>query len=156
MKDKSTAPYFYKGVKPQDVFITILDSEASEADLWTGQTVVAGHKASGNPFIDRFALMLRQKGYCDTTVYARLMGLRTKTLYYTMLALSGMTAKEWASEYIDMAVCELLKKTDMEIAEVAQRMGFSSSATLNFFFKRMHKGMTAFEYRNGYKRKYNS
>ncbi|MDR1762240.1 MAG: helix-turn-helix domain-containing protein [Bacteroidales bacterium] len=155
MKNKTIAPYFYSGVKPHDVLITILDSEPSEADLWTGKTVVAGHRASGNSFIDRFALMLRQTGYADTTVYARLMGLQPLVLSHTMLALSGMTAKEWSSEYIDLAVCELLRKTDMEIREVARRMGFSSGNTLDFFFKRMHKGMTPFEYRNGYKRKYN-
>jgi hypothetical protein len=153
MKSKTTAPYFYKGVKPHEVLITILDSEPSEADMWTGKTVIAGHRASGNSFIDHFALMLRKTGYADTTVYARLMGLPTRVLSYTILALSGMSAKEWASEYIDLAVCELLGKTTMEICEVARRMGFSSGTTLDFFFKRMHKGMTPYEYRNGYKRK---
>jgi methylphosphotriester-DNA--protein-cysteine methyltransferase len=102
--------------------------------------------------MDLFALMLRKKGHADTTVYANLMGLQVETLSQTILALSGMTAKEWASVYLDLAVCELLKETDMEMIEVAKRMGFSSGTTLGFFFKRMHHGMTPFEYRNGYKR----
>ncbi len=156
MKVKKTAPYFYQGIKPQDVFISIFDENPSEADLWLGKQVVNGHRLSGNTFIDRFALMLRQTGHRDTTEYARLMGLPVNVLSNTILALSGLTAKQWASEYIDLALCELLRKTNMQMREVAQRMGFSSGVTLNFFFKRMHKGMTAYEYRHGYKRRYDS
>jgi AraC-like DNA-binding protein len=70
-------------------------------------------------------------------------------LNHAILAMSGISSKEWASQYFDLIVCELLRNTEMKMGEIATRVGFSSGNTLDTFFKRMHKGMTPYEYRHG-------
>ena len=65
----------YRKIVPEDVFVSILDREATEEELWMGlPRDFMGNRPSGNDFIDLFARLVRQYQSRDIEFYAKIMG----------------------------------------------------------------------------------
>ena len=109
----------YKKILPEDVFISIFDSEPSEA----GQPAevsenFTGNRPTGNNFIDLFACLLRKHGHNKPEYYARIMGVTPLEMCMSIQAMSGIKANEWIWRYLHLASRELLQKTKLSVTEV--------------------------------------
>ena len=125
----------YKKIVPEDVFVSIFDREATEAELWMGlPRDFKGNRPSGNDFIDLFARLVRQYQSRDIAFYAKTMGVEKLHFGYAIRAMTGMSPVEWRDRYTMLSAKELLRKTDQNIRNIAQQMGFNSAAAFSRFF----------------------
>lgn len=130
----------YKKILPADVYLSIFDNEPTEAELWTGRIANEyGNRNSGSKFIDIFAGIIRKYGHVPISRYEKLMGLSSGELSGAMPALTGMTARSWRDEFLRMAACELLEKTDWKVTEISHRLGFTSIYVFSRFFHHVQK-----------------
>lgn len=126
----------YRKITPEQLFITILEREPTEAERWMGvESGCTGHRPTGNNFIDLFARLVRKYGKQDGAFYARKMGVERDDLYRSIIAMTGMSLPEWVGRYLLLAATELLEQTDLPITAVANRLGFSIQNFTDFFKK---------------------
>lgn len=59
---------------------------------------------------------------------------------------SGMSAKDWITEYILQEIKFLLKNSSLNVQEIAIRTHFSNQTSLGRFF-RQHTGLSPSDYR---------
>jgi AraC-type DNA-binding domain-containing proteins len=129
----------YKPIKPEDVYYSIVEEELTNPKYW--QSIVSneyGNYPSGNNFIDLFAALVREHGYRPVKLYARLMGVEYRHLVGAIYAMTGMEPRQWIHEYLNLAVCELIEKTNWTMKKIAQRFNFSQ-VSFSRFFRLMNK-----------------
>lgn len=148
----------YKKICPEDVFVTALERQLTEAELWQGiSATYMGNRPSGNNFIDLFAYLIRKYGRKDIKAYARIMGITCSSLTGAILAMSGMGASEWRNQYLLLEALDLLENSSMEISEISRHLGFSQPSVFSKFFRSLTKKQP-YEWRNekkkGIKQKY--
>lgn len=137
----------YKQIRPEDIFITFFDREATEAELWQGIPLhFEGNRPSGNNFLDLFARLVRRYGRKDISVFAKRMGVETGDLISAIRAISGLSARDWMNGYSLLAAKELLEKTDWQIGEISRKLGFTQLCVFSKFFQ-VKTGMQAWEWR---------
>ncbi len=134
---RTTIPY--KQIHPSDVFVGFLIDGS-----------LVNPPATGNEFIDVFVGLVRKYKRMPVKQYADAMGLDIHVFLPAVIALTGMGAHEWISEYMRLACCELLEKTDWSVSEIAKRAGFSSISTFSQFFYRVQK-CQPYAFRKGYR-----
>lgn len=126
----------YQKITPEQLFITILEREPTEAERWTGvESGCTGHRPTGNNFIDLFARLVRKYGKQDGEFFAQKMGVERDDLYRAMIAMTGLSLPEWVNRYLLLAATELLEQTDLSITAIAKRLGFSIQNFTDFFKK---------------------
>lgn len=136
----------YKKIIPEDIYITILDREPTEAERWMGiDSKCPGHRPSGNNFIDLFARLIRTYGKKDGTFYAGILGEDADNFNGAIIVMTGMPAYEWINRYLLLAASEMLEKTNMRITAIAKRLGFTPSS-FSVFFKE-NREYTPYEWR---------
>jgi len=141
----------YKHIRPTDIYVSLFYKQPAENESQQERTPNEwGNFPSGNDFIDMFAGLIRKHGYRPVMFYAHKMGVPTRLLPPTILALTGMHAREWIHEYLILEACELVKKTDLQFKEIGKRLHFSP-VSFSRFFQLMRK-CQPYEFRNGYKR----
>ena len=141
----------YKHIRPADVYVSLLPKQpAGNAPQQNSEVNEWGNLPSGNDFIDLFAGLIRKYGYRPVSFYAREMGVPTRLIPHTILALTGMHARTWVHEYVILEAEELVKKTDLQFKEIGKRLHFSP-VSFSRFFQLMRK-CQPYELRNGYKR----
>ena len=142
----------YKHIRPADIYVSLFPEQpAADAPLQERVPNEWGNLPSGNDFIDLFAGLIRKHGYRPVAFYARTMGVPVRLMPHTILALTGIHARQWVHEYVILAACELVEKTDLQFKEIGRRLHFSP-VSFSRFFQLMRK-CQPYELRNGYKRK---
>lgn len=130
----------YKKIVPEKVFLPILYTEPTEADLWMGRVPNKwGNLDSGNDFIDLFAGILRHYGKRSTAFYAEKMGVDAKQFYATIQVLTGLTVSDWEVYFVIHATDELMD-SGQRITQFHKRLGFDDIRNFSHYYKK-HKGM---------------
>ena len=129
----------YTHIYPAALYRSLLAEAPTEADLWCGKIPNSyGNYPSGNDFIDLFAGLIRKYGYRPIVFYAKVMGVNPRHFTGAIIAITGMEARQWLHRYLNLAVCELIEKTDWSLTRIARRLNFSS-VSFSRFFKLMNK-----------------
>ena len=124
----------YKQIKPSDVYYSIVEEELTNPEGW--RTVLSneyGNYPSGNNFIDLFAGLVRKYGHTPIKTYAKMMGVSYAHLSGAIGAMTGMEPRQWVHEYLNLAACELIEKTDWSMKQIAKRLNFSQVSFSRFF-----------------------
>ena len=141
----------YKHIRPTDIYVSLFAKKPADDAPQPERTPNEwGNLPSGNDFIDLFAGLIRKYGHRTVSFYAREMGVPVKLMPHTILALTGIYAREWIHEYLILEAEELVKKTDMKFKEIGKRLHFSP-VSFSRFFQLMRK-CQPHEWRYGYKR----
>lgn len=69
--------------------------------------------------------------------YARLLGCSVRTLTRASLAATGRTAKQLVDERVALEAKRMLAESDLSVAEVGHRLGFSEPTNFGRFFTRI-------------------
>ena len=105
-------------------------------------TVVSGLSAR---FQEAVVKHFRESSHVD--FYARMFGLSPKYFSFLVRNEMGITPRKWIMRYIAMqSKTMLLKRTDLNIQQIADLMGFSDQGSFTRFFKN-YVGVTPKEYR---------
>lgn len=139
----------YQKNRPRDLYLSILPTEISEADRWTGTLPNQwGNRASGNDFIDLFAGLIRKHRHNTVEYYAKLLGVEYKSFIGAIDAMCGIGVRQFIHEYLNLIACELLQNTEMSMQEIAKELHFSP-VTFSRFFRNMNK-CQPYEWRSQY------
>ncbi len=144
----------YPKIKPNAVYNGVKDLIGE--DVQRLEDVLQENQPTGNSFVDLYANLIRRYGNRQVIQYAKMMGIEPRLLMASMVAMSGMGAREWLCEYLRMVSCDVLEKTDWPITEVARVLGFTSVSSFSQFFRRQQK-IQPYEWRSlyrGYRRTY--
>ncbi len=82
--------------------------------------------------------------------YAQRLGYSEQTLFRACLAIEGQSAKEVIDQRVALEAKRLLAHSDLSVAEVAHRLGFSEATNFLKFFRRL-ADTTPLEFRKGIK-----
>ncbi len=98
---------------------------------------------------ERFVQMVHEhcKKEREVRFYAQQLHITPKYLNYICKTTSGITASEWIQRYVRERLELLLQNTQLNIAEIADTMGFSSRSFFTRYVKKV-LGITPSEYRN--------
>lgn len=98
---------------------------------------------------ERFVQMVHEhcKKEREVRFYAQQLHITPKYLNYICKTTSGITASEWIQRYVRERLELLLQNTQLNIAEIADNMGFSSRSFFTRYVKKV-LGVTPSEYRN--------
>lgn len=80
--------------------------------------------------------------------YAQEMGLTPKYLSEVISSVSRRTPNQWIDKFVTTEMRNLLRHTDMKMAEIAEEMNFPSQSFFGKYF-RENVGVSPTEYRNG-------
>ena len=129
----------FRKILPEDVYISIFDREPDERENLpdASEKECNGNRLAGNDFMDLFVRLLRKHGHKKPEFYAQLMGLTPSEMRVSIRAMSGILANEWIWRYLHLASRELLQKTNLNMTEVSEKLGFSSLNTFTRYFHRM-------------------
>ena len=142
----------YKHILPADIYVSMFPEQPAADTSHRNRTPNEwGNLPSGNDFIDLFAGLIRKYGYRPVAFYAREMGVPVRLMPHTILAMTGIHARAWVHEYVILAACELVEKTDLQFKEIGKRLHFSP-VSFSRFFQLMRK-CQPYELRTGCKRK---
>lgn len=83
----------------------------------------------------------------ETGYYAKQLCISAEYLRQISKSCSGKNPSSYIHEHLIRRICRLLAETNLSIAQIADKLNFSSQAVLTKFFKR-YKGKTPVEYRN--------
>lgn len=102
-----------------------------------------------NSHFQRFLEVLHntEVKYHTVEYYASELCISPKHLTSICKRISGKTANEWIREQVIEDIRYYLKKTDLSIKQVGNRVGFSNTSFFGKYVKQ-HLGMTPMEYRN--------
>lgn len=89
---------------------------------------------TGIELLDNVALNLTNG--CHHNYVANRLGVDRKKLNGFIELLTGMTATEFALSYSLRIADDLLRYTDMDVKEIAQRCGLNNTASMYYIFKR--------------------
>ena len=95
-------------------------------------------KQSEEIFISFYALL--QKNYIEQHnigFYADSLNITTTYLSRIVKAISGRTVMEYINEMLAIEATWLIKSTNLTVAQIADRLNFSTSAAFDKFYKRM-------------------
>ena len=127
----------YKLIKPEDVYLSILDRAATAEELAHGfPEQITGNYPSGIPFIDAFATLVRNDCRCRLYYYSSALGLGDNLMFaHTVYALTGMAPKEWCNRYTLLALDELFYRSHLSMPEIIERLGFGTRRNLVYFLE---------------------
>lgn len=122
-----------KKILPKDIYISILQKETTEEQLWLGiNPSRPGRKSSGCFFFDAFVDLMHEKlRHEPASVYAKHLDVETRHLHAIMYAFTGMSFVEWQRQYLLLMAKELLRDTDMSCLEIACFMHFGSNTAFS-------------------------
>ena len=80
----------------------------------------------------------------------RMTGLGTAKLKYVFKAVTGMTVREYQNHLKEQKIRRLLSETELSVAQISERMGFSDPSGLTRFFVN-HAGVSPTEYRKAHR-----
>ena len=122
-------------VTPQDVYDTILSFDNGSYHFYTCDGVkTVKTKQSGNDFIDTLAQCMGANMMSKVCFYEQQLGLPRHTLNSSMLACTGMSMRQWRSDFIMLAAKELFMKTFYDLETIGKRLGFSGAKTFSRWF----------------------
>jgi AraC-like DNA-binding protein len=129
----------YRQIKPADVYVTIEQYNAVREDREKGipHPEITSIRLTGNNFLDQFASIVETGGGIQTIGIAKRMGVKPALLSAAIEAMTGLTAHEWAKQYVHMSACEKLRHYQGDISGLAGRLGFVSQSAFSHFFYRM-------------------
>ncbi len=86
-------------------------------------------------------------GEMDQTTLANLVHMSKSKLKYTFKEVTGMTMSEYRGRHRERRACELLRQTQLPVADIAVSLGFSGASSFSRFFK-SRLNVTPLEYRH--------
>ncbi len=97
-----------------------------------------GQAAADSELLGRFRLDLDRRFAQTRQVeeYARALGCSVRTLTRASLAATGRTAKQLVDDRVALEAKRLLAESDLPVAEVGERLGFSEATNFGRFFAR--------------------
>ncbi|GAB3647128.1 hypothetical protein GCM10028791_08550 [Echinicola sediminis] len=105
--------------------------------------------AQSGTLYERFIQLVQE--HCskerEVQFYAQQLHITSKYLNYVCKTTSGITASEWIQRYVRERLELLLQNTQLNIAEIADEMQFSSRSFFTRYVKKV-LGFTPSEYRN--------
>ena len=128
----------YKHILPADIYVSLMPKQAAEDSQPEIMPNEWGNLPADNNFIDLFAGLVRKHGYYSVQFYAKKMGVEYRLMSPTILALTGISPRQWIHEYLILEVCELLENTDLTFTEIGKRFNMST-VSFSRFFKLMRK-----------------
>ena len=124
----------YKLILPTDIYVSLFNKPADGEDLPPEQTINEwGNLPSENTFIDLFAGLVRKHGYRPVAFYASQMGVNSQLMAPTMLALTGISARDWIHEYLILELCEMVTNTDLQFKDIGKQFHMSPVSFSRFF-----------------------
>jgi AraC-like DNA-binding protein len=140
----------YQRILPADVYVSRKQGQQIRADRAAGipHPEVKDIRLTGNSFMDLFARHIDGGFGTRTKEIARSMGVGPRLLSPAVEAMSGLTAHEWAAQYIHMKAVDLLPHYAGSLSELSHHLGFVSEIAFSHFFRRReHCSPTDFRYR---------
>ncbi len=118
------------------------------ADMLARRRVQSQSPRHSRTLLSRFVELVNHHcaDHHATAFYADKLFVTPHYLTVTIKKQSGLTAKEWIDKALVTQAKVMLKGSDMQMAQIAQRLNFPSSSFFSRFFKR-HTGMAPQEYR---------
>lgn len=97
-----------------------------------------GRALADNELFERFRAAVDERFARTRQVddYARLLGCSVRTLTRSSLAATGRTAKQLVDDRVALEAKRLLAESDLPVAEVGARLGFSEATNFGRFFTR--------------------
>jgi AraC-like DNA-binding protein len=97
-----------------------------------------GQAASDSEILGRFRGLIDERFAATRQVeeYAGLLGCSVRTLTRASLAATGRTAKQLVDDRVALEAKRLLAESDLSVAEVGARLGFSEATNFGRFFAR--------------------
>jgi len=98
-----------------------------------------GQAAADSEILARFRAEI-DRGYARTRQvddYARALGCSVRTLTRASLAATGRTAKQLVDERVALEAKRLLAESDLAVAQIGARLGFSEPTNFGRFFSRI-------------------
>lgn len=121
--------YTYKKILPEMIFITFSPT--------AGEDRSAERRPSGNDFMDLFAQVIHERGHMPLKQLAPMMGITRDALSGAILAMSGMTMREWRDRYLLLMTKSLLGQSKAQILELHRMLGFGDRSAFYRFCDRM-------------------
>lgn len=141
----------WKRILPEDVYVTIFDRKATDAEVWQGlPRDFDGNRPTGSRFMDIYAYLIRHYRRRINGFYANMMGISEREFCEGVHALSGISASEWRNRYMMLIAKELLTKTDWQMTKIGEYIDYSELTVFSRMFRRYTK-MHPLEYRYKYK-----
>lgn len=125
-------------IHPEDVYVSILKARlVRNQEGWTKwETCKRSVPPTGSKIMDSLLHILLTTNLRRGGEFADKMNINRRALDHSVYILTGMKLKNFLDEYRQMEAKEYLEKTDFEIREIAQKVGFkSSSAFVRHFSK---------------------
>ncbi len=127
----------YKKILPQDVYTSINPIiEIKETENGIKKIEKCPNKPSGVEFMDAFAWLLWHRPFADNKYYASKLQVDETAFSHTIMVLSGISAKEWRDYYVKTAAYELLEHSELNIKDIAHRLGFTSLSVFSRYFEK--------------------
>jgi AraC-like DNA-binding protein len=131
----------YKLILPADVYVTVEQWHIIQKDRSEGRPhpEITSIRLTGNNFFDLFASLVEGGCGIQANVLAKRMGVKPSLLGPAIEAMSGLSAHEWAVQYVHLSACDKLRHGRSSIKPLAHRLGFGSiSAFSHFFYRKEH------------------
>lgn len=137
---KSTRPAAaeasYNRFPPEAVFRSYTPRPLAEEELWQGVRLSENgrNRLTGCSMFDCFVSLVSRYYVCGNEFYAKRLGISAPHFNGAIVALTGMTAREWVDGYTLLCAKELLRTRKYEVREVAKMLGFGTPQGFNQFF----------------------
>jgi AraC-like DNA-binding protein len=145
----------YPHILPADVYVTVeqwllIIKERREGVPHPEITTI---RLTGNSFMDLFARCLEGGCGIQMNSVAKVMGVKPHLLSPAIEAMSGLTAHEWAVQYLHLKAVDHLRRNHSDIGYLAGRLGFRTTSGFSHFFYRLERcSPTEFSRRTMYER----
>ncbi len=130
----------YTKIALDDLYISIHDNISMQEWLMTRKG------ESRSEFLDILSFLVHENQHQEIGFYAQKMGVEHLSFSTTVGVLTGMSIRQWLTEYILRSAKELLCTTDMNLTEISSRLGFQCLSTFSRFFKE-NMGITILKWR---------
>jgi AraC-like DNA-binding protein len=130
----------YQRILPADAYVTVAQWIEIQKDRAAGipHPEVTTIRLTGNSFIDLFARCLENGCGLRMNYVAKAMGVKPKLLGPAIEAMTGLTAHEWAVQYLHMKAVDCLLNSRSSVSSLASHLGFSVSGFSHFFYRQEH------------------
>lgn len=139
------------GFYSKDVIVAMTTAIMHYVDLIRHKQLSQEHKTHTRyeQLLKEFVILVNANSGRERSLafYAGKLCITEKHLCLVVKTASGQTPREWIDRAVVTNAKVLLKRTGMQVAQIADRMNFARSSAFCKYFK-LHTGMTPQEYRD--------
>lgn len=131
----------YRQFKPADIYIGIDNPQPVGTEDEAGQPTkkINGFRDTGCEFFDVFLNNLYVYGLRTGKFHAKLLGIDSTALSYTIEVLTGMKYVAFTSECTLLMTNDLMKRGNKDLSKLSNRLGFATYSGFFRFYKRHNK-----------------